>query len=83
MGQPSVDGLIDAETERWNRGQADEDKERLERLAFVRLSYEEKLAICARPEEIDGPTEAGWKAINTHLGTRASTLPELFDQLSV
>jgi adenine-specific DNA methylase len=83
LGSAQCDGLIDAETERWKRGQADEDKERLERLAFARLSYEEKLAVCARPEEIDGPTASGWTAINTHLGTRASTLHELFDQLSV
>jgi adenine-specific DNA methylase len=82
LGSTECDSLIDSETERWKRGLADADKEDLERLAFARLSYEEKLTKCARPEEIDGPTESGWKVINAHLGTSASILPELFDQLS-
>jgi adenine-specific DNA methylase len=83
LGPAEIGGLIDLDTERWIRGAADDDKERIERLAFARLSYEEKLDKCARPEEVDGPAGAGWKVINTHLGTSATNLPQLFDQLSI
>jgi adenine-specific DNA methylase len=83
LGAAKCGDLIDLETERWRRGLDDLDKERLERLAFARLSYEEKLEKCARPEEVDGPTESSWKAINVHLGTNAMNLLELFEQLSV
>jgi len=74
-------GFINADTERWTKGIDIETKEELECLAFARLSYEEKLDRCGRPEEIDGPTESGWNDINAHLGTNARSLTELFDQL--
>lgn len=80
---PGVCGdSIDVSTGRWKRGLEDGQKERLEALAFARLSYEEKLERCCRPEEIDGPSAASWQAINAHLGTGAASLTELFDQLS-
>ena len=53
------------------------DRERLQRLVFDRLTYDEKLAWCDRPEHVDGPSEEAWKAINSHLGTTAASLPEL------
>ena len=52
-------------------------RERLQRLAFDRLTYDEKLAWCDRPEQVDGPSEEAWKVINGHLGTTAASLPEL------
>lgn len=52
-----------------------------QRLAFARMSYDEKLEYCDRPEQIDGPNEATWAEINTHLGTRARSLPELVREL--
>ena len=53
------------------------DRERLQRLVFDRMSYDEKLAWCVRPEHVDGPSEEAWRAINAHLGTTAASLPEL------
>ena len=82
LGPGVCGGSIDLTTGRWKRGLEDGEKERLEALAFARLSYEEKLERCCRPEEIDGPTAASWQAINAHLGTGATSLTELFDQLS-
>lgn len=78
------EGLIERKgsTASWVRGVAKADKERLERIAFARLPYEDKLAYCCRPEEIDGPSPEAWKDINAHLGTSAHSLPELFEQLS-
>ena len=66
----------------WLKGIAAGDKARLERLAFNRMDYEEKLDYCLRPEQIDGPGPESWEVINRHLGTAAADLAELFDQLS-
>ena len=56
-------------------------RERLQRLVFDRLSYDEKLKWCDRPEQIDGPSPEAWQAINAHLGTRAASLPALVREL--
>ena len=79
------EGLIERRggTASWVRGVTKADKNRLERIAFARLPYEEKLAYCCRPEEIEGPSPEAWKDINAHLGTSAHSLPELFEQLSL
>jgi len=58
-----------------------EEKQKLQRLVFNRLTYDEKLTYCDRPEQIDGPSEQAWKEINAHLGTDAKSLPELVQQL--
>ncbi|MCL6479712.1 MAG: DUF1156 domain-containing protein, partial [Peptococcaceae bacterium] len=66
---------------RLKRGTPAEKREELQLLVFQRLSYDEKLAYCARPEQIDGPGERAWEEINAHLGTSARSLPELVRQL--
>ena len=48
---------------------------------FNRLPYAERLKVSERPENIDGPTEQAWEEINAHLGTTASNLAELIEQL--
>ena len=53
----------------------------LERRIFLRLPYDQQIAFCHRPENIDGPSPAAWEKINAHLGTAASTLPELVREL--
>ena len=52
-----------------------------DRAAFDALSYAERIRDCERPENIDGPSVAAWAEINVHLGTTATTLPELIEQL--
>jgi len=52
-----------------------------DRAEFETLSYAERLVHCERPENIAGPTPAAWGEINSHLGTTASNLPELVQQL--
>ena len=49
--------------------------------AFQNLPYAERLTRCERPENIDGPTPAAWADINAHLGTTATHLTELMQQL--
>ncbi len=60
-----------------------EEKESLQALVFSRMSYDEKLGYCRRPEQIEGPDEAAWSEINAHLGTNASSLAGLIDELSL
>lgn len=58
-----------------------EEKENLQRLVFNRLTYDQKLTYCVRPEEVDNLPEAEWKKINEYLGTNASNLQELVQEL--
>lgn len=58
-----------------------EEKENLQRLVFNRLTYDQKLAYCVRPEEIDNLPATEWKKINEHLGTNATNLQELVQEL--
>src|SRR5215470_17041559 len=59
---------------------AREHREVLQHLVFTRLSYDQKLVYCDRPEQLDGPSAAAWEDINDHLGTTAHSLPELVRQ---
>jgi len=52
-----------------------------DRVTFDALSYAERIRDCERPENIDGPSAAAWAEINDHLGTTATTLSELIEQL--
>jgi len=45
------------------------------------MSYDKKLTYCDRPEQIEGPDEKAWQAINEHLGTNAERLQELVTEL--
>jgi adenine-specific DNA methylase len=81
--------LTPAERRDWFRADADParpklraglepaDRERLQRLAFERLSYDDKLGYCDRPEQVPGPDADAWAAINAHLDTHADSLPAL------
>ena len=57
------------------------EKETLQRIVFNKLGYDDKLRWCDRPEHVDGPSPEAWKEINRHLGTSASSLPELVAEL--
>ena len=63
------------------KGTRAEEKERLQRIVFSRMGYDEKLVWCDRPEHVDGPSPEAWISINEHLGTSATTLPELVREL--
>lgn len=57
------------------------EKKEIERTLFSKLSYDEQIALCHRPEQIEGPTPETWAEINKHLGTTAQNLPQLIQQL--
>ncbi|HPK54554.1 MAG TPA: DUF1156 domain-containing protein, partial [Smithellaceae bacterium] len=46
-------------------------------------SYRERVERVLRPEEVDTVDEHIWDAVNQHLGTNATTFPELIDQLGI
>ena len=58
-----------------------EEKDFLQKLSFNRLSYDQKLKYCNRPEQYNLIDEDKWSEINEHLETNASNLQELIEQL--
>ena len=58
-----------------------EARAQMQTLLFNRMSYDEKLRWCDRPEHLDGPSPEAWEAINAHLGTSAASLPGLVREL--
>ena len=65
----------------WKKGLEATTKDSVTRRYFDRLSYDEKLEYCDRPEQIEGPSESAWQDINAHLGTKANNIQQLIDQL--
>ncbi len=51
------------------------------RAAFDALPYAARIAECERPENVAGPSAAAWAEINAHLGTTATCLTDLVEQL--
>jgi adenine-specific DNA methylase len=66
---------------KYKKGLKQEDKTHLQKLIFSCLSYDEKLEYCDRPEHIANLPPTTWQEINTYLGTTASNLPELIQEL--
>lgn len=63
------------------QGLSKEEKQNLQLIAFRRMSYDEKLKYCKRPEEVELKDKEEWNKINEHLGTNAYSLQELVRQL--
>ncbi len=61
----------------------DAPREEIEKAAFLTLGYDERIAMCKRPEELDNISVQAWKEINHYLGTSANSLNELVNQLSI
>jgi len=61
-------------------GLSQKDKNELHLKIFQKTSYDEKLTLCLRPEEVV-PSENAWKEINKHLGTKVKNLQELIQEL--
>ena len=66
----------------WKKSAGREDREHMQRRAFSRMGYDEKLKFCVRAEEIDGPSSETWEEVNNHLRTKVSSLSELVQELS-
>jgi putative DNA methylase len=61
-------------------GLSQKDKNELHLIIFKNASYDDKLSLCLRPEEVT-PSENAWKEINEHLGTKVKNLQELIQVL--
>lgn len=67
----------------WRKGLSKNVKEKAVKLAFDRLSYDERLEYCLRPEETALQDEKTWAEINDHLGTSAHSLVDLMRELGI
>jgi len=67
----------------WKAGVSKASKDRATKLAFDRLSYDDRLEYCLRPEETSLNDKKTWAEINQHLGTNAQSLPDLMKELGI
>ena len=70
-------------TVKYKKGVSVEEKEYLQHKVFDTYTYDKKLEMCFRPEQITGPSEDAWVDINSHLATTATSLHELIHQLGM
>ena len=62
---------------------SNEEKNKLQKIAFDKLSYDEKLNYCERAENVENVNIDSWKEINDYLNTDATNYQELIQQLGV
>ena len=69
----------------WREDLPEVERERLITHAFMTLPYTERLEQVKRPEEFpeEELLEGIWGEVNDHLGTSASSIPALVDQLGI
>jgi putative DNA methylase len=66
---------------KWRSGISKKLKDKATKIAFNRLSYDDRLEYCLRPEEMTLNDESIWKEINKHLGTNANSLTQIIQEL--
>ncbi len=67
---------------KWRSGVSLEIRKALQARAFKRMSYDEKLEYCLRPEEMaEDAWKDVWPTVNRRLKTSVSSLPELIEEL--
>ncbi len=65
----------------YKRGITDDEKDKLQRHAFNKLSYDDRLRYCDRPEHIQNLPKSSWDEINEHLETSADSFQSLIEEL--
>ncbi len=65
----------------YKKGLTRKERANLQQLVFNRLSYDQKLRYCIRPEQVDNLLPIEWEKINQYLGTSAANLSELVQEL--
>lgn len=68
---------------KYKEGITKRERDELQKLVFSRLSYDEKLKYCLRPEEVDNLPEPSWEVINQYFGTNAKNFQEFFRELGM
>lgn len=79
FGDDSLDGV----KVRWREDIPLVDRLRLETQMIPEGSYRDRVEASNRPEEVDDVHDHIWEAVNAHLGTEASSFPELVEQLGL
>lgn len=54
----------------------------IERDVFQTLTYDQKIALCMRPEHLLTLSKEAWRDINLHLGTHVNSISELVHEIS-
>jgi len=68
----------------WRTDIAELDRRRLEAQLLPKTTYRERVDQAQRPEEVmDTVHDHIWDSVNRHIGTNASTFPELMEQLGI
>jgi putative DNA methylase len=67
----------------WRPEATQEDIKRLRLSALSTMNYVEKVSISKRPEELEEAVQTDWKFVNSHLGTHATSLAQLIEQLGL
>lgn len=70
-------------TPKWKAGITADEKMEATDKAWNRFTYDKKITYCIRPEEAANINLSEWKEINAHLGTTASNLQGLIEQLGI
>lgn len=61
----------------------DENKYNLQKNAFSKLTYDDKLKYCDRAEHIENLPKSTWEEVNEHLETNVFSFQELVEQLGL
>ncbi len=68
----------------WREDLTEMQRRRLEAQMLPKIPYRERVDEAQRPEEVlDTIHDHIWEAVNTHLGTRAQSFPDLVEQLGI
>jgi putative DNA methylase len=68
----------------WRDDLPEREKRRLEAQMLPRVPYRERVDVTRRPEEVmETVHDHVWSDVNSHLGTTATSMPELVEQLGI
>ncbi len=67
----------------WEKDLTGSEKQSVQLLAFKRMSYDEKLDYCCRPEQTPGLLDEEWDEINARYDTTAKNIRDFVRQLGV
>lgn len=67
----------------YKKGVTNEEKEKMQNHAFNKLSYDDRLKQCDRPEHVENLPKHYWKEINQHLEANADSFQSLVEELGI
>lgn len=61
----------------------DAPKDEIDNAVFRQLSYDDKITLCVRPEQLENISSGSWAEINNYYSTNAHSLQQFIEQMSV